>query len=188
MSPRCALACGPRGRPCRRRPAPPPPRPSPRPPARCSTARRRARPVALYAARPDEVDTAPLDRAACARGLAVAYPRVVPGSLVLGFHLATPAELVPGAFGLHEPRADAPAVAVGALALVCLPGLGFDATGARLGSGRGYYDATLADAAGPVRVGLAFSCQLVARVPSAAHDVPVHHILTEAGARSASPR
>ena len=43
----------------------------------------------------------------------------------------------------------------------------------------GHYDATLAKAPGALRIGIAFSCQLVEQVPQDPHDVPLHYVITE---------
>jgi len=64
--------------------------------------------IAVYAPKATEVDTAELVIRARARGLAIAYPRVVRASRMLAFHRATADELIGGVFGLREPRADAP--------------------------------------------------------------------------------
>jgi 5-formyltetrahydrofolate cyclo-ligase len=137
--------------------------------------------VALYAPKASEVDTAELAARAAVRGLAIAYPRVVRGSRVLAFHRATVDELVPGVFSLREPRAEAPAVALDALAAVVVPGIAFDADGNRIGWGRGYYDATLAVAPSVLSVGIAFATQILPRIPSDAIDVPVRLVITETG-------
>jgi 5-formyltetrahydrofolate cyclo-ligase len=136
--------------------------------------------VALYAPKGSEVDTARIDRETRARGIAIAYPRIVEGERRLSFHAAAIDELEPGTFGLREPRADAPAIAADALAVIVIPGLAFDRRGGRIGWGRGYYDATLVSAPAAVRIGLAFECQLVDEVPRDPHDVRLHYVVTEA--------
>jgi 5-formyltetrahydrofolate cyclo-ligase len=139
--------------------------------------------VALYYPKASEVDTAGIVAHATRRGLALAYPRTERDRRLraLSFHRATPAELAPGVFGLREPGADAPEVAVGDLAAIFVPGIAFDATGHRLGWGRGHYDATLTLARSVPSIGLAFTCQIVPRVPADTADVPVHLVVTQAG-------
>jgi 5-formyltetrahydrofolate cyclo-ligase len=136
--------------------------------------------VALYAAKASEVATASIDAFARGTGLVVAYPRVRAHQRQLAFHDATLDQLVPSQFGLREPRADAPKVALADIAVFFVPGLAFDRAGGRIGWGRGHYDATLA-AASPdaLRVGLAYECQLVERVVREPHDVALHTIITE---------
>ena len=136
--------------------------------------------IALYRSKGSEVETSAIDADARARGLIVAYPRVI-GARALAFHAAGLAELVPGPFGLLEPPATAPAIELSAIRAFIIPGIAFDRAGGRIGWGKGYYDATLA--AAPVtalRVGLAYECQLIDRVAREPHDVALHIILTEA--------
>jgi 5-formyltetrahydrofolate cyclo-ligase len=135
--------------------------------------------VALYAPKGSEVETARLDAFARARGLPVAYPRVVDGERRLALHLATPDQLVVARFGLREPAATLPAVALADVAAFLVPGLAFDRAGHRIGWGRGYYDATLVAAPSALRIGLAFECQVLDRVAHDPHDMALHYIVTE---------
>jgi 5-formyltetrahydrofolate cyclo-ligase len=136
--------------------------------------------IALYAAKGSEVDTALIDVAARGGGFRVVYPRVVEGDRVLAFHEVQRDELVTSRFSLQEPRSEMPRVSIGEIAGFAVPGLAFDRQGGRVGWGRGHYDATFAVARmDAVRVGLAFACQLVERVPREAHDALVHFVITE---------
>jgi 5-formyltetrahydrofolate cyclo-ligase len=89
-------------------------------------------------------------------------------------------ELSPTAYGPREP-ARRVAVNPRKVDLVVTPGLAFDRAGRRLGYGGGHYDRYLArlrpDAA---RVGLAFSVQVVDRVPAGPEDQRVHMVVTDA--------
>jgi 5-formyltetrahydrofolate cyclo-ligase len=136
--------------------------------------------IALYAAKGSEVETAPIDVALRRAGFRIAYPRVVDGDRVLAFHEALRDELVTSRFALFEPRTDVPRVALDEIAAFVVPGLAFDRSGGRVGWGRGHYDATFARArVDALRVGLAFACQLVERVPREAHDALVNAVVTE---------
>lgn len=135
--------------------------------------------VALYAPKGSEVDTAGLDARVRARGLRVVYPRIVDGDRRLTFCETTIDALVPSRFGLREPAADAPVVETASIAAFVIPGLAFDREGWRIGWGRGYYDATLAGAAGALRIGVAFDCQLLDAVPHDVHDAKLHYVVTE---------
>ncbi|NVB79915.1 MAG: 5-formyltetrahydrofolate cyclo-ligase [Kofleriaceae bacterium] len=137
--------------------------------------------IGLYAPKGTEVDTARIDVSARARGLVVAYPRVEDGIRRLSFHATTIDALVPGAFGLREPVADArTAVELSEIAAFAIPGLAFDRAGGRIGWGRGYYDVTLATVPQAIRIGLAFECQIIDAVPHDPHDIRLHHVVTEA--------
>jgi 5-formyltetrahydrofolate cyclo-ligase len=140
-----------------------------------------AKMVGLYASIRDELDSGPLARALVARGIALAYPRVIPGRRRLAFHrVDDPGALVLSDLGIPEPGPDAPAVAIEHIDVFVVPGLAFDRSGQRLGWGAGHYDTTLSDSHA-TRVGFAFECQLVAAVPSGDLDQPMSYIVTEAG-------
>jgi 5-formyltetrahydrofolate cyclo-ligase len=134
-----------------------------------------------------EPDTRELLGAALAEGKALWLPRVL-GPSELGFaRVQELAELVPGGFGLLEPPVRAGCVALAEIPvdLVLVPGLAFTSEGVRLGFGRGYYDRAFGSApigAAPVRVGICFAEFLdVVALPSDAHDMPMHHVVTEHG-------
>ncbi len=153
----------------------------------------RVRTAALYLAIRDELDAGPLERALRHRGISVVLPRVVPGPReLLHFHriegLSNGDALMTGPMGLLEPRSDTPEVPLSSIDLFVLPGLAFDPRGARLGWGRGHYDATLAAAAGALRVAYAFEVQIVPAVPESAGDERVDVLVTEAGARETGAR
>lgn len=142
-------------------------------------------PIALYAARPDEVDLAPL----VARiGRRFAWPRV--DGLLLSFVEARATDLVPGYRGLLEPPPDRTALDPRALAAVLVPGLGFDPHGGRLGTGGGHYDRTLADPAfaTALRIGIAYACQVVPALPVEPHDIRMQLLVTDLGLVPLDPR
>lgn len=147
--------------------------------AACGSTLAPVRVAALYAPKGSEVDTAELDAALRASGIAIAYPRVLEARRELVFAGAKPDELVAARFGLREPAAGAPEVPLASIDVFFMPGIAFDRSGARLGWGRGHYDATLAAAPRARRVGLAFECQLLPHVAREPHDALLHYIVTE---------
>jgi 5-formyltetrahydrofolate cyclo-ligase len=146
------------------------------------------RTIAAYVAVKGELDPAAALERARARGCKVVLPRVSREPRGLRFHEVAPGEaLAPmsGPFGLLEPAAGSPEVAVEDLDLVIVPGLAFDAQGRRLGFGGGYYDGALtlarARAAGrPALIGLAYDFQIVDACPAGDDDVPVDLVVTDA--------
>jgi 5-formyltetrahydrofolate cyclo-ligase len=153
--------------------------------------------VGLYAAFDDELDTRAAADGLRARGIAVAYPRIVPHERALVFHVVHGADaLEPGPFCIGQPSAQAEVVAFDQLAILIVPGLAFDHRGGRLGWGKGYYDTTLAHGLAhdpahgrrPLFVGYAHACQLVPEVPLARHDVFMDLVITDAGVIRASER
>ncbi|MBB86389.1 5-formyltetrahydrofolate cyclo-ligase [Abyssibacter sp.] len=148
---------------------------------------RRARSVAVYHAMRTEAPTDALIRTLWRQGKQVFLP-IVRGRRMRFVRYGPDARLHSRAIGMHEPRGTWLASSR-QLDVVFLPLTGFDLQGNRLGLGGGFYDRTFATSrAGgriwhrPKLIGLAFSVQGVDRLPIAAHDVPLHGIVTELGA------
>ncbi|GMU73322.1 MAG: 5-formyltetrahydrofolate cyclo-ligase [Burkholderiales bacterium] len=144
----------------------------------------RARSVLLTAPFRSEWDAAPLIERALAHGKDVSLPRVnEPERMLEICRIEDPAtDIVPGHRGIPEPSGRCIEIVPASIDWVLVPGIAFDPTGARLGYGGGYYDRLLpilaADAA---RVAGAFSVQIVARVPSAPHDIRMDTVVSEVG-------
>lgn len=86
-----------------------------------------------------------------------------------------------GPFGIREP-ADGLPVDPGDVDLFFVPGVGFDPLGHRLGYGKGYFDRLLSKSSvRGLKVGLAFSAQVLSTIPATPHDVPMDFLLTEKG-------
>lgn len=149
-----------------------------------------ARLVALYAPVRQELDTRAAAEALRSRGAQTAYPRIIPGRRELRWYLVgDEAALAPtGPLAIPEPPDDAPVVPDTAIDVFVVPGLAFDARGARLGWGRGFFDHALAAAPQALRVGFAYDFQLVPTVPESADDVRMDVLVTDTGARTTSAR
>ncbi|WP_348672096.1 5-formyltetrahydrofolate cyclo-ligase [uncultured Abyssibacter sp.] len=152
----------------------------------CTDARiRRARSVAVYSAMPTEAPTDALIRTLWQQGKRVYLPTVRGRRMRFVRH--TPgAPLFRRGLGMREPRGRwLPSSRQ--LDVVFLPLAGFDLHGNRLGLGGGYYDRALAACRTrrswrrPRLIGLAFTVQGVDQLPVAAHDVPLHAVVTELG-------
>ena len=145
---------------------------------------RPGRRVALYMAAGSELSLQPLLQRARKRRCRVFVPVVPRRGRRLGFVELTEAiRWRVSRLGIREPLGRG--VTARQLDLVCLPLVGFDDDGFRLGQGGGYYDTTLAPLAKAARrpwlLGCAFACQRVDAVPREAHDQPLDGVLTEAG-------
>ena len=67
-----------------------------------------------------------------------------------------------------------------AIEVIVVPGVAFDEKGNRLGRGAGHYDRLLPQLKKEaLRVGFCFEENLEKKVPTEAHDVPMHCIVTE---------
>ena len=145
---------------------------------------RRARHLALYLSMASELDTALLRHALAVRGVQLYAPRIH-RRLGLRFVPLRATRLPRHALGMRQ-APPGPARPLRRLDLLLLPLLGFDDRGQRLGQGGGYYDRALAGlkrARRPRRIGLAYACQQVERLPAEPHDRPLHAVLTERGLR-----
>jgi 5-formyltetrahydrofolate cyclo-ligase len=125
-----------------------------------------------------EVDTAPLIARLRSHGTTVALPRIESGEVVPV--VATPgATMTQTSFGAMEP-AEGRVIEVAELDLVVVPGVAFDRSCDRMGYGAGYYDRLLGlrrDGVGAIAV--AFSIQIVDRVPTGAIDRRIDGVVTE---------
>ena len=87
-------------------------------------------------------------------------------------------DLVFGAYGILEPRIDAPTIDNSLLDVVIVPGSVFDKNGYRTGYGGGYYDRFL-ESTDALKVGVCFDFQLVDDVFPENHDKRMDFIITE---------
>lgn len=87
-------------------------------------------------------------------------------------------DLVSGAYGILEPRIDAPIIDPSLLDVVVVPGSVFDKNGYRTGYGGGYYDRFLENT-DAIRVGMCFDFQLVDDAFPEKHDKRMDFIITE---------
>lgn len=139
----------------------------------------KARSVLFYSPLPDELDLLPLLQQALVEGKTIGLPRFAPESG--GYGAARIGDFardcVPGKFGVLEPSPHCEALPLNVLDLALVPGLGFDASGHRLGRGAGFFDRLLAQVAG-TKCGVAFDEQLDQLIPAEEHDILLNCILT----------
>jgi 5-formyltetrahydrofolate cyclo-ligase len=143
---------------------------------------RQAKTIHIFISKTDEPDTSPIIESAWESGKTVAVPCVVPESFEL-FHsqLKSFEDLSSGALGVLEPSPEGRiAMNPESFDLVIIPGVAFDRQGGRLGYGKGYYDRFLEQTTA-FRLALAFNFQVLEKVPTEKHDVPMNGILTESG-------
>lgn len=89
--------------------------------------------------------------------------------------------MVPGPYGLLEPASTKP-YSLGRCRMLLIPAVALSFKGERLGRGGGYYDRLLRKTPKTLlRVGVAFFCQIVEKLPTTRNDQKVDCILTEKG-------
>lgn len=135
--------------------------------------------IGLYRADEHEAPTARYAQFFLEAGHRIALPRVRAQTRTMDFAQHTDplggSDLAAGALGIPQPADEAPALVPDVL---FIPLLAFDESGGRLGQGGGYYDRWLAAHPEALRIGLAWDTQLVDRVPSEAHDMALHMVIT----------
>jgi len=135
-----------------------------------------ARVVLVYAASTTEVDIEDAAEGLRSRGVRTLYPRVDGEDLDL-VPVSRIEELVDGHRGIREPTGLAADPSI--VDAVVVPGLAFDLRGWRLGQGGGHYDRLLPRIGDALRIGVAFTCQVVPQVPRDAHDIAMDLLVTE---------
>lgn len=126
-----------------------------------------------------EIDTWRLAERLLATGHELYVPRTQGDRMTLHRY---PCALERLSFGLAQPAPGVPALSPRAVedsvGVALVLGLAFDARGYRLGHGRGHFDRFLTGSRFPA-VGLAYHQQLLDRLPTEPHDVPMSLVATD---------
>jgi 5-formyltetrahydrofolate cyclo-ligase len=136
--------------------------------------------VSGYMPLKSEINPMPLMRKLAAAGAALALPAVAGrGKPLVMRAYAIGQPLDSGVWGIREPSKEASEVAPD---ILLVPLAAFDRQGRRIGYGAGYYDMTinaLRRQKPVVAVGIAYSAQEVAEVPTTQRDARLDLVLTE---------
>ncbi|WP_169979243.1 5-formyltetrahydrofolate cyclo-ligase [Tautonia rosea] len=129
---------------------------------------------------PEEVATRSMIEDAIGRGKTVVCPRVDRKERRLRLFRLDSFEddLVPGPFGIPEPKPGSFEFLPKEIDWALIPGIAFDVRGYRLGRGAGFYDRLipLLNPKAP-RLALILDPQWVDEVPTEPHDQPVHGVI-----------
>ena len=137
--------------------------------------------VLLYAPLRYEIDVSAVAENALAAGKRVAYPRCIPNSPTMKFHLVSSTdELFPGAYGIREPLASAPVWTPqpNEKAVCLLPGILYGRDGHRIGYGKGYYDRYFSDKQ-VLKIGVTYSEFILPKIPSGRFDLAADVLVSE---------
>ena len=89
-------------------------------------------------------------------------------------------DLKPGSYDILEPIPEKISkISSEDIEVIIVPGVVFDINGNRIGHGKGYYDNLLKNSKKTVNIGLAFEFQILDKIPTEEHDLPVDVIITE---------
>ena len=143
---------------------------------------RNARCVLAYMSMGSEFDTSLFVADVLTSGKALCLPRVDRAAHRLEVRRVENVEsdLVPGVWGIREPRESCPLADIESIDFVLLPGVAFTPRCERLGYGGGFYDRLIAEfRKRPALVAAAFSLQVRKRIPLAASDRRIDLVVTE---------
>ncbi|MFH0937964.1 MAG: 5-formyltetrahydrofolate cyclo-ligase [Planctomycetota bacterium] len=128
-----------------------------------------------------EVDTHEFLAECLRQGKTLALPRLRSRNIISVHHVTNlDVDLERNRLGFREPNCHLAEISLSQIDLVIVPGLAYDLKGNRLGRGRGCYDHLLASRElQAVCCAIVFDCQVVAAVPTTAHDRPVDMVVTE---------
>ena len=127
-----------------------------------------------------EIDTRPILEDVLAAGKRLCVPQCVGKGIMELRQVTDLRQLIPGAYGILEPSADAPLVSLDEVDFAILPCLTCNHLGQRLGQGGGYYDRFLSH----YRGGTVLLCReklIREEIPLEPHDYPIPWVLTETG-------
>ena len=140
-----------------------------------SEAYQKAKTIYGYLPYNQEVRTVPMLEHALRDGKRVAVPKCY-GDEMRFIFMEDLTKVEKGYANIPEPIADEP-VADDETALVLMPGLAFDPEGHRIGYGGGFYDKFLAAEPTHPTLALCYEFQLLPKLETEAHDIPVDVVL-----------
>ena len=137
-------------------------------------------PLAVYLASPDEINIDPYIAYMLHAGVEVVAPRWNGETYELAkLKGLDETNLRRGPMGIREP-VDADIVEPKKVDAWIIPGLAFTRGGKRLGYGGGWYDRFLASAPkGAIKIGVAYSFQIVDDLPAEQHDIPLTDVVDD---------
>lgn len=138
-----------------------------------------AKSISCYLSMPTEPNTRPFVNWAEARGIRVLFP-VTREDGLLDWTVGEDETESYGLHGVPEPAGELLGpMAINDVDLILVPAAAIDATGMRLGWGRGYFDKTLGSMGKcPPVYAVVFDSEFVESVPREVHDQPVNGIVT----------
>jgi 5-formyltetrahydrofolate cyclo-ligase len=141
---------------------------------------REARTVFCFVGVKREINTIPLLQDTLAAGKTLCVPLCIENGIMEARQISDLSQLQTGKYGLLEPAADAPPIAVDDIDFAVIPCTTCNHAGQRLGKGGGYYDRFLSH----YRGGTVMLCReklIREEIPVEPHDYPIPWVMTERG-------
>lgn len=134
--------------------------------------------IMFYYSKENEVDTRLMIEKSIKDGKRVILPKIINGEL-FPIQIEDLDNLREGPYGIKEPS-DAEGVDLSEIELIFVPGIVFDKKGYRIGYGGGYYDRFLSKLpSNTIKIGLAFSEQIIEQIPHEDWDIRMDILVTD---------
>ncbi|MDV0443442.1 5-formyltetrahydrofolate cyclo-ligase [Methanocorpusculaceae archaeon Cs1] len=144
--------------------------------------------VFAYVSKEPEVESLVIINSLLGAGKTVIVPIIDTKTKTLRLsYLTSVADLEPGTFQVPEPLSAEIPADIDKIEIALLPLIGFDRSGNRIGYGAGYYDRFFDVYPDIPRIGLAYACQEVDRIPAESYDRKMDWIVTENGITICNP-
>lgn len=138
--------------------------------------------ILAYVSKEPEVESMVIINCLLEEGKTVVVPIIEKETKSLRLsYLKKMSQLEPGTFKVPEPLSCEEPAPAKSIEIALLPLVGFDGFGNRLGYGAGYYDRFFAKYPDIPRIGLAYACQEVPKIPADEFDQKMNWIVTENG-------
>lgn len=136
--------------------------------------------IMIYVSFGHETDTLSIIRHGLANNKCICVPKVINKKEGMkAICIENLDELKESRLGILEPDHFEKEIYVGDIDLFVVPGLAFDMNGGRMGYGAGFYDRFLMNARkDALKIGLAYSFQIVKAVPMDKNDIPMDMIIS----------
>ena len=145
--------------------------------------------VSCYLSSTAEPGTWAFVQSAVKRGIRVLLPITRADGLLDWAVADDSGQIAEGLFGLPEPTGEVLGpIAVNDVDLMIIPAAAVDATGTRLGWGRGYFDKTIGSMEGcPPVFAVVYDSEVLESLPRELHDQPVNGVVTPTRTLTISP-
>ena len=141
---------------------------------------KKAHTVMAYIACRGELSLEYVIRDALVSGKTLLLPRCETPGIMTARKVRSMDDLMPGTYGLLEPKRDCPVWEPERIDLIFAPGVVFDREGHRIGQGGGYYDRYLQKSSA-LRAGICHDFAVMDAVPCEVHDERMHFVITPGG-------
>ncbi len=132
--------------------------------------------IMSYCSIQNEVDTLKINKKILEDGKRLIVPYIDrEKDIIIPVEIKKEEELIIGKYNIMEPKNKEKKISKEKIELILVPAVGYDKVGNRIGFGGGYYDKFMSDYKG-IKIGLAYSFQIIDEIKSEHHDIKLDEI------------